>query len=77
MPIPHWEIYGCSDKLRRVAMGEKDKAAEETAKEIEAEHTERLAPFAFSKCNIGIGEQITFGDNPDIVCTVVEDKAVE
>lgn len=50
------EIHGCADKLKRIAMDEAQKQAEETAQEIEEEHKERLSPFTFSKCNIHAGE---------------------
>ena len=34
------EIHGCADKLKRIAMDEAQKQAEETAQEIEEEHKE-------------------------------------
>ena len=42
------EIHGCADKLKRIAMDEAQKQAEETAQEIDAEHKERQSPFRFS-----------------------------
>ena len=71
------EIHGCSDKLKRIAMNEEERQAEETAMEIDEAHKERLSPFRFSLCSIAVGEQIEFGDNPQIVCSVVDDKTVE
>ena len=71
------EIHGCTDKLKLVQPNADEALAEETAQEIEAEHKERMAPFAFSKCNIGIGEEIEYCDDPEIVCKVVGDKTVE
>ncbi len=71
------EIHGQTDKLTLVGMNEAQKEAEETAKEIGAEHSERQSPFRFSMCNIGKGEQIEYAENPDIVCTVVDDRTVE
>ena len=71
------EIHGRSDKLKRIAMDEEQKQAEETAQEIDAEHKERLAPFRFSLCNIQPGEEIEYCYNPEIKCKVVDDKQVE
>jgi hypothetical protein len=71
------EIHGCADKLKRIAMDEAQKQAEETAQEIEEEHKERLSPFTFSKCNIQAGEYIFWGDDPDLHFKVLDDKTVE
>lgn len=71
------EIHGRADKLKLIAMDEAQKQAEETAQEIDAEHKERLAPFRFSLCNIHPGEEIEYCYNPEIKCTVVDDKQVE
>ena len=71
------EIHGRADKLKRIAMDEEQKQAEETALEIDAEHKERLAPFRFSMCNIAPGEEIEYCNNPEIRCKVVDDKQVE
>ena len=71
------EIHGCADKLKRIAMDEAQKQAEETAQEIEEEHKERLSPFTFSKCNIHAVEYISWGDDPDLKLKVLDDKTVE
>ena len=71
------EIHGCADKLKRIAMDEAQKKAEETAQEIDAEHKERLAPFRFSLCGIAPGEEIKYCYNPEVRCKVVDDKLVE
>ena len=74
------EIHGCSDKLKRIAPSAEEALAEETAQEIEEEHRERLSPFAFSKCNISVGEEIEFccagNKNSGAVCVVCDDKHV-
>ena len=48
--------------------------------EINEQHQERLAPFAFSKCGIEIGEQIEFWCNGNehmgTLCEVTDDKHV-
>ena len=70
------EIHGCADKLKRIAMDETQKQAEETAQEIDAEHKERQSPFRFSMCGIQPGEEIEYCNKPEIKCTVVDDKTV-
>jgi len=71
------EIHGSADKLKRIAMDEEQKQAEETAQEIEEEHKERLSPFAFSKCNISAGEFVSWYDDPDMKFKVLDEKSVE
>lgn len=71
------EIHGCSNKLRLALPSKADRVAAEEAEEIAAEHKERLSPFAFSKCGISVGETIEYSNNPEIKCTVVDDKTVE
>lgn len=41
-------------------MTQKDKVAEETAKEIKEEKRERQSPFAFSKCGISLERLLSF-----------------
>lgn len=71
------EIHGCSDKLKIVALSDEEKQAEETAKEIDTESTERASNFSFDKCQIPVGEKIEYYDNPEITATVVDDRNVE
>ena len=71
------EIHGCKDKLKRIAMDEAQKQAEETAQEIEEEHKERLSPFTFSKCKIQAGEYISWYDDPEMQFKVLDEKTVE
>lgn len=71
------EIHGCADKLKLATMDETEKQAEETAREIDAEHKERQSPFRFSMCGIQKGERIEYGDNAEIICTVIDDRTVD
>lgn len=57
-------------------MDEAQKQAEETAQEIDDEHKERQSPFRFSMCNIQPGEELEYCNNPEIKCTIVDDKTV-
>lgn len=75
------EMHGCIDKLHLREPDATEVAAEKEANEIIAERKERLAPFAFSMCNIPIGSTMEFWysqySKSDIICTVVDDKHVE
>ena len=70
------EIHGCANKLKLATPSEEDKKAEETAKEIDAESTERLSNFSFYECGIKPGEEIEFINNPELKATVVDDRRV-
>lgn len=61
-------------KWKATAAEEKD---EKTAQEISLAHQERQSPFRFSMCNIQPGEQIEYCYDPELKCTVVDDKTVE
>ena len=75
------EINGFSHRLKKWKATANEKADEALAQEISEQHQERQAPFAFSMCNIAIGEQITFccrgNEHDGELCTVVDDKHVE
>ena len=75
------EINGFKHRLKKWKATAEEQKEEETAKEISEAHQERLAPFAFSMCNIAVGKQIEFSyngcDKSGTTCTVVDDKHVE
>lgn len=75
------EINGLKKNLRLWQQSDEERKQESDAKEIEEESKERLSPFAFSKCNIAIGEEIEYSciDSPHNgeKCTVVDDRHVE
>lgn len=75
------EINGFRHRLKRWKATANEQADEALAQEINEQHQERTAPFAFSLCNIGIGEQIEFckadSVNNGAICIVVDDKHVE
>ena len=75
------EINGYTHRLKKWKATASEKKDEEMAQEISEAHQERLAPFAFSMCNIAVGEEIEFWRNANepsgIMCTVVDDKHVE
>ena len=75
------EIHGCTDKLKLIPPSQEEAAAEDTAEEIEEQKKERLAPFAFSLCNIPIEAEIEYCNRSDeksgLTCVVVDDHTVE
>ena len=75
------EIHDCSDRLKRIEATDKEEEEERTAEEISAERKERLAPFAFSLCNIPVGAELELWSNSytntGVICTVADDKRVE
>jgi len=74
------EIHGRTDKLKKHTMNATEAADEQTAEEIISVSTERMAPFAFSLCNITAGEELEFwtsaNNNTGIKCVVADDKHV-
>lgn len=75
------EINGYKHRLKKWKATVEEQKAEETAQEISEAHQERMKPFAFSMCNIAIGEQIEFSfagcEKSGTLCTVADDKHVE
>ena len=75
------EINGYEHRLKRWKATAEEQKDETLAQKISEAHRERLAPFAFSMCNIAVGEQIEFccngSDNSGTICTVVDDKHVK
>ncbi len=71
------EMHGCGDKLKLILPSAEEAAAEATAQEIDTESTERASNFSFSKCQIPVGDVITYYDNPSITAKVVDDRNVE
>ena len=74
------EINGYTHRLKKWKATAAERQDETLAQEISEQHQERLSPFAFSMCNIAIGEQIEFccngNDNTGTLCEVVDDKHV-
>lgn len=75
------EINGFKHRLKKWKATAAEQKDEAMAQEISEAHQERMAPFAFSMCNIAIGEQIEFccagNEHNGTQCTVVDDKHVE
>lgn len=71
------EIHGCTDNLKLITPSAEEAIAEETAKEVDTEHTEKASNFSFFKCNISMGEQIEYAYDSNILATVVGDRSIE
>ena len=75
------EINGFKHRLKKWKATAEEKKDEQIAQEISEAHQERMAPFAFSMCNIDVGEKIEFwrtaNEPTGIMCTVADDKHVE
>ena len=74
-------LGGRKDRLHLYEPTEVERQSEDMAQDIEEQHIECMAPFAFSKCNIPKGATITFVSqgnvNSGVQCTVIDDKTVE
>ena len=70
------EIHGYTDRLKIWEMNEEEVKAEETAQEIAVERRSRTANFTFSEAQIPIGAILEYCDNPEITCTVVDDRHI-
>lgn len=71
------EIHGCTDCLKLITPSTEEIQAEETAKDVDTEHSEKAANFSFAKCQIPVGEKIEYAYDPGITATVVSERHVE
>ena len=69
------EIHDRTDRLKLYDMSASEQADEETAQEITTE-SHRAANFAFSLCEISVGETIEYCDDPSITAIVADDRNV-
>lgn len=71
------EIHNRTDKLKLVEPDAEAQNDESIAEEIQTETRIRGANFTFSEWEIPIGAVLEYYKNPDIKCTVVDDRKVE
>ena len=71
------EIHGRTDALKLIPPSEEEAKAEELAKEVDTEHSEKASNFSFSRCNIAIGEQIEYIYDSTITAIVAGERAIE
>lgn len=74
------EINNYRHRLKKWKASADEQQEEQLAQEINEQHQERLAPFAFSLCNIPVGDKIEFCSSANecsgIYAIVVDDKHV-
>ena len=75
------EINGYKHRLKKWRATAAEQKDEQLAQEIDEEHREKLSRFAFSKCNIAVGEKIEFcwsnSKYSGVLFPVVDDRHVE
>ena len=71
------EIHNCADKLKRVELNAEAQQDETIAEEIQTETKIRGSNFTFSEWQIPVGAELEYYKNPEIKCTVVDDRKVE
>lgn len=71
------EIHNRTDKLKLIKPDAAAQSDESIAEEIQTETRIRGANFTFSEWEIPVGAVLEYYKNPDIKCTVVDDRKVE
>ena len=71
------EIHDCTDKLQLIIPNETEVKEEELAQEIDTESHEKAENFSFSKCQIPVGAELEWYDDPSLKCIVISDRKVE
>lgn len=71
------EIHNRTDKLKLIKPDAAAQSDESIAEEIQTETRIRGANFTFSEWEIPVGAILEYYKNPDIKCTVVDDRKVE
>ena len=71
------EIHNRTDKLKLIEPDAAAQSDESIAEEIQTETRIRGANFTFSEWEIPVGAVLEYYKNPDIKCTVVDDRKVE
>lgn len=71
------EIHDCKENLKLVVPSDVEAQEEQLAQEIDTENHEKAENFSFAKCQISVGEEIEYYDDPSIKCKVVGDRKEE
>ena len=71
------EIHDCTDKHQLIIPNETEVKEEELAQEIDTESHEKAENFSFSKCQIPVGAELEWYDDPSLKCIVISDRKVE
>lgn len=71
------EIHNCTHRLKKWGLSQEEIKAEKIAEEVNLERQARGVNFTFESCQIPIGSVLECIDNPNIVCTVVDNRRIE
>ena len=71
------EIHNCTDRLKKWDLSEEERQAEQIAEEVNLEKQARSANFLFTDFGIPVGAILEHIDNPEITCTVVDERRIE
>lgn len=71
------EIHNCTDRLKKWELSQEELQAEKIAEEVNLEKQARSANFLFTDFGIPVGAVLEHIDNPDIYCTVVDERRIE
>ena len=71
------EIHNCTDRLKKWELSQEELQAEQIAEEVNLEKQARSANFLFTDFGISAGAVLEHIDNPDITCTVVDERRIE
>ena len=71
------EIHNCTDRLKKWELSQEELQAEKIAEEVNLEKQARSANFLFTDFGIPVGAVLEHVDNPDITCTVVDERRIE
>lgn len=71
------EIHDCKENLKLIVPTDVEEQEEQLAQEIDTESHEKVKNFSFAKCQIAVGEEIKYYNDPNIKCRVVSDRKVE
>lgn len=71
------EINDCKENLKLVVPSDVETQEEQLAQEIDTESHEKAENFSFTKCQISVGEEIEYYDEPSIKCKGVGDRKVK
>ena len=71
------ELHGTEDRLKLIKPSTEEKKEEKLAEEIQVEHNQRGELFSFTKCQIPVGAELEYINDPNIKCTVVDDRRIK
>lgn len=71
------EIHNYTDRLKKWELSQEEIKAEKIAEEVNLEKQARSANFLFTEFGIPAGAVLEYIDDPNITCTVVDERRIE